>query len=99
MMVSGGSDKVVDPATAQAFIDAARPYYATDPARLRLALYHGAGHNLPRDVVTMYTQHWFRTYLHPVNPPPKPEGAATSLDESVKRTQINAKDHRKVVEE
>ncbi|MBX3439553.1 MAG: hypothetical protein KF861_18845, partial [Planctomycetaceae bacterium] len=90
-------DKVVDPATARAFVDAARPYYEHDPERLRLVIYEGFGHNLPRDVVKMYTEHWFHLYLHPTNPPPESVHRPASLDDSVKRTQINAARHRDVV--
>ena len=97
LMVSGGADKVVDPQTTREFADAARPFYAKDPARLRFVVYEGFGHNLPRDVVTMYTEAWFRLYLHPVNPPPAPDGGPANLDESVKRTQINAKDHKDLI--
>ena len=43
LMVSGGADKVVDPATARAFADAARPFYQSDPERLRLVVYEGCG--------------------------------------------------------
>jgi dienelactone hydrolase len=99
LMVNGGADKIVDPTTARAFADAARPFYATDPSRLRLVVYEGFGHNLPRDVVKMYAEHWFHLYLHPTNDPPAAEGATTApaLKESVKQTQINSADHRNVV--
>lgn len=97
LMVSGGDDKVVDPATARAFVDAARPYYRQDPERLRLVIYEGFGHNLPRDIIKMYTEHWFHLYLHPTEPPPPPPTAPANLDESVRRTQINAAKHREVV--
>ena len=97
LMISGGEDKVVDPATARAFVEAARPHYATDPDRLRLLVYEGFGHNLPLDVVQMHAEHWFRLYLHPMRLPPKPSGATGTLEESTRRTQINAADHQKVV--
>ncbi|MBI3414961.1 MAG: prolyl oligopeptidase family serine peptidase, partial [Verrucomicrobia bacterium] len=60
LLVSGGEDKVVDPATARAFVEAARPRYTNDPDRLRLVVYEGFGHNLPLDVVQMHAEHWFR---------------------------------------
>ena len=97
LMVNGGADAVVDPAGATAFVDAARPYYGTDPDRLRLVLYHGWGHNLPGDVVRQYAEHWFRLYMHPVNPPPAPSAPPEDLRESVVRTQINAADHEDVI--
>jgi len=99
LMVSGGADKVVDPATARAFADAARPFYQSDPERLRLVVYEGCGHNLPRDVVKMYAEHWFHLYLNPTKDPPAPEGATTApaLGESVKRTQINSAGHEKTI--
>ncbi|MBN1489208.1 MAG: prolyl oligopeptidase family serine peptidase [Phycisphaerae bacterium] len=97
LMVSGGADKVVDPRTARAFVEAARPYYARDPDRLRLVVYEGFGHNLPIDVVRMYAEHWFRLYLHPTRPPPKPPAEAANLRESADRTRINAADHQDVV--
>jgi hypothetical protein len=75
LLVCGGNDRVVDPGTARAFIDAARPHYASDPRRLRLVIYEGFGHNLPRDVVKLYAEHWFRLYLHPTEPPPRPPGS------------------------
>lgn len=97
LMVSGGDDKVVDPKTARAFMEAARPFYQSDPERLRLVIYDGFGHNLPRDVVQMYAENWFHLYLHPTNPPPSPAGEVKNLPDSVKRTQINAADHQKVI--
>lgn len=97
LMVSGGNDKVVDPATARAFVDAARPYYLKDPERLRLVVYEGFGHNLPPDVVKLYTEHWFRTYMHPIRPAPQPAGKPAGLDESVKRTEINAGKHKELI--
>jgi hypothetical protein len=96
LMVSGGDDKVVDPATARSFVNAARPYYAKDPERLRLVVYEGFTHNLPPDVVKLYTEHWFRTYMHPTKPAPNPSGKPDNLDESVKRTQINAGEHKNI---
>ncbi len=96
-MVNGGEDKVVDPATAKAFVDAARPFYVEDPNRLRLVVYEGFGHNLPGDVVRMYAEHWFRLYLHPTNPPPSADGVPHGLGDSVKKTQINEADHKTVV--
>jgi dienelactone hydrolase len=98
LMVSGSDDKIVDPDTARAFVSAARPYYKNDPERLRLVVYEGFAHNLPIGVVKLYTEHWFRTYLHPTNPPPKSAAKTKSLDESVKRTQINDAKHKVVVE-
>src|SRR6185295_5308657 len=99
LMVSGGADKVVDPATARAFVEAARPFYQSDAERLRLVVYEGFGHNLPRDVVKMYAEHWFHLYLNPTNDPPAASGAATApaLQESVKRTQINSAGHEKTI--
>lgn len=96
-MVSGGADKVVDPATARSFIEAAKPFYESDPQRLRLVIYDGWGHNLPRDVVTMFTENWFRLYLHPTKPAPPPPSPPKDLKDSVNRTQINAEDHKDVV--
>jgi dienelactone hydrolase len=96
-MVSGGADKVVDAATARSFIETAKPFYKNDPERLRLVIYDGWGHNLPRDVVTMFTENWFRLYLHPTNPPPAPPAPPKDLKDSVKRTQINSEDHKDVV--
>jgi len=97
LMVNGSEDKVVDPKTARAFVDAARPYYRSDPERLRLVLYEGLGHNLPIDIVRMYAEHWFHLYLHPTDPPPRPAKEAANLPEGVRRTQINATDHKKVI--
>lgn len=77
LLVCGGADKVVDPGTTRAFVDAARPYYASDPHRLRLVIYEGFGHNLPPDVVKTYAEHWFRLYLHPTRPPPEPAAPET----------------------
>ena len=72
LLVCGGDDEVVDPSTTQAFVDAARPHYESAPSRLRFVIYQGCGHNLPRDIVKMYAEHWFRLYMHPAHPPPEP---------------------------
>jgi hypothetical protein len=85
---------VVDPKTARAFAEAARPAYASDPDRLRLVIYDGFGHNLPTDVVQEHAEHWFRLYLNPTSDPPASATAATNLAQSVIRSQINAADHR-----
>lgn len=97
LLVSGGDDIVVDPKTARSFVKAAKPYYANDPERLRLVIYDGFGHNLPRDIIRMYAEHWFRLYMHPVNDPPKPPDPPRDLKESTDRTQINSTGHDKVV--
>ena len=97
LMVSGGDDKVVDPKTAQAFVAKARPYYASDPERLRLVIYDGFGHNLPRDIIRMYAENWFHLYMHPTNPAPTPPAPPKDLNESVNGTQINSADHKNVV--
>ena len=93
LLVSGGKDKVVDPASARAFVDAATPHYRADPDRLRLLVYEGKTHNLPADVVALHAEHWFRLYLHPSRPPPAPRPEALSLQESARRTAINATPH------
>ncbi len=94
LMVSGGNDKVVDPKTARAFVDAARPAYESDPDRLRLVVYEGFGHNLPADIVRLYAEHWFHLYLNPTSPSPRSPVAPTTLSQSVVRSQINAAAHR-----
>jgi dienelactone hydrolase len=98
LMVSGGNDKVVDPKTARAFVDAARPFYANDPDRLRLVVYEGFGHNLPTDIVPMHVENWFRLYLHPTRPPPKSLDAASDIHEAAKRSSVTGIDHKKVME-
>lgn len=97
LMVNGGQDLVVDPKTAKAFVDAARPYYAADPELIRLVIYDGFGHNLPTDVVKMYAEHWFHLYMHPTQPPPAPPQPPKDLKESADRTQINSAAHKDVV--
>ncbi|HOX56284.1 MAG TPA: cellulase family glycosylhydrolase [Candidatus Paceibacterota bacterium] len=97
LMVGGGEDKVVDPRTAQAFAEAARPSYQADPDRLRLVVYEGFGHNLPVDVVRLHAEHWFRLYMNPSHEPPRAARQPADLEQSVARSQINAADHRKVV--
>jgi len=97
LMVSGGADGVVDPKTAQAFVEAARPNYKNDESRLRLVVYDGFGHNLPLDIVTMYIEHWFHLYMHPAQQPPEPQPAPENLQESVTKTQINATDHKDII--
>jgi dienelactone hydrolase len=97
LMVSGGEDKVVDPKTARAFADAARPFYATDPDRLRLVVYEGFGHNLPLDVVRLHAEHWFHLYMNPATEAPRSAPAPTNLDQSVMRSQINASDHQTIL--
>ncbi len=97
LMVSGGEDKVVDPKTARAFTQAAQPFYAKDPDRLRLIVYEGFGHNLPADVVPMHVENWFRLYLHPTNPPPKSSVAASDIHEAAKRSSVTGIDHKEVI--
>jgi len=97
LMVSGGEDKVVDPRTARAFVEAARPYYKTDPDRLRLVVYEGFGHNLPTDVVRLYAEHWFHLYMSPNHGAPSSARIPASLEESVVRSQINASEHSKMM--
>jgi len=97
LMVSGGADKVVDPITARAFVEAARPYYESDPNRLRLVVYEGFGHNLPADVVQMYIENWFHLYLSPTNSSPKAQSAAKDLKESAQRTNITGTDHKQIM--
>jgi dienelactone hydrolase len=97
LMVSGGNDKVVDPKTAGAFVDAARPVYNSDPERLRLVVYEGFGHNLPADVVRLHAEHWFHLYMSPSGSAPAVSKAVTNLDESVVRSQINAAEHQKIM--
>jgi dienelactone hydrolase len=97
LMVSGGEDKVVDPRTARAFVEAARPFYKTDPDRLRLVVYDGFGHNLPADVVRLYAEHWFHLYMNPIGAPPSSAQVPANLEQSVVRSQINAADHREIV--
>jgi dienelactone hydrolase len=96
LIVDGGADKVVDAKTAKSFVEAARPYYKTDPDRLRLVIYDGFGHNLPRDIIKMYAEHWFHLYMHPTNPPPQPPDYAKDLNESVTQTQVNSADHKDI---
>jgi dienelactone hydrolase len=97
LMVNGGEDKVVDPKTARAFFEAARPSYESDLDRLRLVVYEGFGHNLPRDIVRLYAEHWFHLYMSPTSAAPGAVAAPASLEQSVLRSQINAADHRKIV--
>jgi len=97
LMVSGGDDKVVDPKTARAFINAARPFYKDDPDRLRLVIYEGFGHNLPIDIVQMYIEHWLHLYMSPTDAAPAPERAAKTLEESATRTSITGADHKKIM--
>jgi len=97
LMASGGEDVVVDPKTARSFVAAARPYYKSDPSRLRLVVYEGFGHNLPLDVVKMYAEHWFHLWMHPTKPPPPPPKQSSDLEESAERTQINPAEHKDVV--
>ncbi|RZA00876.1 MAG: alpha/beta hydrolase [Sphingobacteriaceae bacterium] len=98
LMVSGGADKIVDVKTARAFTNAAKPFYVSDPERLRLVIYDDYGHNLPHDVVTMYAENWFRLYLNPDKAAPKPEAAVKDLNESVKRSSVTGADHKKVMQ-
>ncbi len=97
LMVSGGGDKVVDPSTARAFVEAARPFYKPDPDRLRLVIYEGFGHNLPADVVRLYVEHWFRLYMSPTGAPRLSAQSPTNLEQSVVRSQINAADHQSIL--
>ena len=96
LLVSGGEDKIVDPKTARAFVQAARPYYESDPARLRLVIYDGVAHNLPADVVKMYIEHWFHLYLHPTLPPPPSAPQPESVKESTAKTEVTGADHKEL---
>ena len=96
LMVSGGADLVVDPKTARSFVEAAKPYYKADPERLRLVIYDGFGHNLPRDIIKMYAEHWFHLYMHQTNDPPPPPDWVKDLRESITKTQINSAEHKDV---
>lgn len=98
LLVNGGDDKVVDVRSTRAFVNAARPFYKADPDRLRLVVYEGMSHNLPADLVKMHAEHWFRLYIHPTQPPPAPPAPIKSLEDSTKRTSINAAEHKDVIE-
>ena len=97
LLVNGGDDKVVDIRSTRAFVEAARPAFTNDPARLRLVNYEGFAHNLPLDIVRDYAERWFRLYLHPVNPPPGPPRPIHSLAESARQTEINSASHASIV--
>jgi hypothetical protein len=97
LLVNGADDKVVDIRSTRAFVEAARPAFTNDPARLRLVNYEGFGHNLPPDVVRDYAERWFRLYLHPLDPPPGPLVPTSTLAAAVEQTQINAASHASVV--
>lgn len=97
LLVNGGDDKVVDIRSTRAFVEAARPAFTDDPARLRLVNYEGFGHNLPIDVVRDYAERWFRLYLHPINPPPGSPPEVRSLAEAARQTQINSAPHAAVM--
>jgi hypothetical protein len=97
LLVSGGDDTVVDPATTEEFVAAARLAYVADPARLRHVVYTGMGHNLPADVVLTHAEAWFRLYLHPTDPAPTSEPAPQSLTESVAATQVTGVEHSALV--
>jgi hypothetical protein len=97
LLVNGGDDKVVDIRSARAFVEAARPAFTNDPARLRLVNYEGFAHNLPADVVRDYAERWFRLYLHPVDPQPAPTAPTRSLAEAARQTQINAAPHASII--
>lgn len=94
LLVSGGDDKVVDPATARSFMQAARPFYAKDPFRLRLVIYDGVGHNLPGDAVRMHVENWLHLYCHPMNPAPEPIPAEPGLAKAVENSQITGANHK-----
>jgi hypothetical protein len=97
LLVNGGDDKVVDIRSVRAFVEAARPTFTNDPARLRLVNYEGFAHNLPLDVVRDYAERWFRLYLHPVDPPPGPPVPIHTIAEAARQTQINATPHASVI--
>ena len=97
LLVNGGADKVVDVSSTRAFIEAARPAYTNAPERLRLVVYEGMGHNLPADVVQMYSEHWFRLFLDPSKPPPTSAAGPSSLRESTRRTALTDTPHEKII--
>jgi dienelactone hydrolase len=97
LLVNGGADKVVDIASTRAFVEAARPAYRNDPDRLRLVVYDGMGHNLPRDVVRLYAEHWFRLYLTPSAVPSSATIRPTTLSESTRRTALTPTPHENLI--
>ena len=96
LIVNGGADKVVDIASARAFVEAARPAYRNDPDRLRLVVYDGMGHNLPRDVVRLYAEHWFRLYLTP-SAPSNASARPVTLAESTRQTALTPTPHEYMI--
>jgi hypothetical protein len=48
-------------------------------------------------VVQLYAEHWFRLYLHPTREPPPAPDQPKALDESARRTEINASKHKEVI--
>lgn len=97
LLVNSGDDKVVDIRSARAFVEAARPAFTNDPARLRWVNYQGFTHNLPQDVVRHHVERWFRLDLHPTDAPPGPSVPIRSLAEAARQRHINAAPHASVV--
>ncbi len=97
LLVNGSEDKVIDPSSVDAFVEAAKPFYAADPDRLRSVRYVGGGHNLPRDIMAMYAEHWFGLYLNPDRPPPGPVAPPTDLASSTRRTAVTPTTHDRLV--
>lgn len=68
-----------------------------DPDRLRLVVYDGMGHNLPRDVVRLYAEHWFGLYLSRSAVPASATVRSTTLSESTRQTALTPTPHENLI--
>lgn len=100
LLVCGEDDIYVDPRTARAFADAARPHYAAAPDHLQLVIYTATGHILPPGVIEMHTGFWFGLHLRD-EPMETPSGLTfgawkqtTELDGRGKLGSVSSHHHR-----
>lgn len=97
LLINGGTDKVVDVSSTRAFVEAARPAYATNPDRLQLIVYDGMGHNLPDGVIPLYAGYWFRMHLASRAQSEEATAQPLNLLESTRQTALTPTPHERLI--
>jgi dienelactone hydrolase len=62
LLYNGATDGAIPVSSAQAFCDAARPYYQQRPDRLKLIINPNSGHEIPEEGMAMMLD-WFKRFL------------------------------------